>query len=115
VKYLKLTPLDFWFFRDGRPFHQGEASADIESIFPPSAFTVVGAIRAYLARKMGWRDGKWNNEIAKVLGDGSYLGPLRFSGPFLGREHAGVIEPLFSAPLSLLGKSEDKKAMNSPC
>lgn len=109
MNYLKLTPLDSWFFRDGRPFHQGEASADVESIFPPTAFTVVGAIRAYLAGKMGWRYGRWNEEIARVLGDGYNLGSLRFKGPYLGRETDKVIEPLFPVPLHLLGKFEEGK------
>lgn len=109
MNYLKLTPLDSWFFRDSRPFHQGEASADIESIFPPSAFTVVGAIRAYHASKMGWRDGKWNERITRVLGDGYNLGSLRFRGPFLGRETSDGVEPLFPVPLHLLGKFEEGK------
>jgi len=109
VNYLKLTPLDSWFFRDGRPFHQGEPSADVGSIFPPSAFTIAGAIRAYLARKMGWRSGNWDEKITKVLGDGYNLGPLRFRGPFLGIENKGTIKPLFPAPLRLLGKFEEGK------
>lgn len=116
MNYLKLTPLDSWFFRDGRPFHQGEPSADIESIFPPSAFTIVGAIRAYLAQRMGWkyqrmgwRDGKWDEKIIRVLGDGYDLWPLMFRGPFIGRESSGVIEPLFPVPLHLLGRYEEGK------
>lgn len=109
MNYLKLTPLDSWFFRDGRPFHQGEASVDIESIFPPSAFTVVGAIRAYFAGMMGWRDGKWNEEIIRILGDGYNLGPLGFRGPFLGRGTKEGVEPLFPVPLHMLGKSEGSK------
>lgn len=107
MNYLRLTPLDSWFFRDGRPFHQGEPSADVESIFPPSSFTVVGAIRAHLARNMGWREGSWNEKITRVLGDGDNLGPLKFRGPFLGRENGEVIEPLFPVPLNLLGKRKE--------
>ena len=107
MNYLRLTPLDSWFFRDGRPFHQGEPSADVESIFPPSSFTVVGAIRAHLARNMDWREGSWNEKITRVLGDGYNLGPLEFRGPFLGREKGKVIEPLFPVPLHLLGKRKD--------
>ncbi|OQB28967.1 MAG: CRISPR system Cmr subunit Cmr3 [Euryarchaeota archaeon ADurb.Bin190] len=109
MNYLKLTPLDSWFFRDGRPFHQGEPSADVESIFPPSAFTIAGAIRAHLARKMGWRCGNWNEKIIKVLGDGYNLGPLSFRGPFLGIENKETIKPLFPVPLHLLGKFEEGK------
>lgn len=109
MNYLKLTPLDSWFFKDGRPFNQGEPSADIESVFPPSAFTIAGAIRAYLARKMGWRDGNWNEKITKALGDGYNLGPLRFRGPFLGIENKKTIKPLFPVPLHLLGKFEEGK------
>ncbi|NMC09911.1 MAG: type III-B CRISPR module-associated protein Cmr3 [Methanothrix sp.] len=109
MNYLKLTPLDSWFFRDGRPFHQGEPSADVESLFPPSAFTVVGAARAYLAQRMGWRNGKWDEKIIGILGDGYDLGPLMFRGPFIGRENSGEIEPLFPVPLNLLGRYEEGK------
>jgi len=107
MMYLRITPVDSWFFRDGRPFHLGEATSDVGGLFPPSAFTVVGAIRAHLARSMGWREGKWSEEICRVLGDGYDLAGLRFRGPLLCREGDRGPEMLYPAPLNLLGKRND--------
>lgn len=105
-KTYKLTPVGTWFFRDGRPYNQGESTlADIKSIFPPFAVTAVGALRASFARSLGW-DGKedWPSEIRAKLGNGQKLAPLRFRGPYLVREKKGKSEILFPAPLHLLGK-----------
>ena len=53
-------PLDTLFFRDGRPYHQGELSqAGVASLFPPFPSTLVGAIRAACARALGWTSGNW--------------------------------------------------------
>ena len=97
----QLCPVDSWFFRDGIPFTAGSASQEeVGSLFPPHPPTVVGALRAALARSRGWngRD-RWSREICAVLGTGPDLGALSFSGPLLldgGR-------PLFRAPRHLLG------------
>ncbi len=113
-KAYKLTPVGTWFFRDGRPYNQGESTlADIKSIFPPFAVTAVGAMRASLARSLGW-DGKedWPSEIRAKVGNGQKLAPLRFRGPYLSREKGGKSEILVPAPLHLLGKlseSDDSK------
>jgi CRISPR-associated protein Cmr3 len=40
-----LEPLDVWVFRDGRPFSAGE-DHHAKSVFPPSPFTVQGALRS---------------------------------------------------------------------
>jgi len=111
-KAFKLTPVGTWFFRDGRPYNQGESTlADIKSIFPPFAMTAVGALRASLARSLGWNGkGDWPSEIKAKLGDGQNLAPLRFRGPYLVREMEEKPEVLFPAPLHLLGKpSETEK------
>lgn len=102
----KLTPIDTWFFRDGRPYNQGESYlSDIKSLFPPFAVTAVGAIRASFARSLGWNGkGDWPPEIKEKLGDGPKLDPLSFKGPYLVRERNGTSELLFPAPLHLLGK-----------
>jgi len=94
-----LRPLDTLFFRDGRPYNQDDPSqAEAASVFPPFPPTVVGAVRAALARAIG----SWD---AAALGDGvdwqagdRVLGPLRFAGPHVLRGG----EPLFPAPLDLV-------------
>jgi CRISPR-associated protein Cmr3 len=105
-QWFSLTPVDSWFFGDGRPNNVGEDQAGIASLFPPPAPTVAGAIRAAAARGMGWRSGAWGPEIRERLGDGDDLGPLRFTGPFLRKENSGETEVLLPAPANLLGRVE---------
>jgi CRISPR-associated protein Cmr3 len=100
---LVLRPLDTLFFRDGRPYNQDDPSqAEAASVFPPHPPTVVGAVRAALARAMGWPDKPWDtgllgNGVDWSAGDET-LGPLRFAGPYILRDG----EPLFPAPLCLV-------------
>jgi len=103
---IKLTPVDSWFFRDGRPFNIGEASqTDLKSLFPPFSTTVVGAVRASLARGLGWNGrNDWDSRIKANLGNRQNLGPLRFKGPYLIRVNDGKEEILFPTPSHLLGK-----------
>ncbi len=106
INWYKLEPTDAWFFRDGRPSNLGEDQSDLESLFPPHASTVVGALRAALAREQGW-NGKddWCETIKLILGDGfDNLGQLAFRGPFLMKKD----ELLFPAPGHLLGNIEQE-------
>lgn len=109
----KLTPLDTLFFRDGRPFNLGETGQmEVEGVFPPSPTTVVGAMRAALARNRDWQQGSWSSDIKRILGDGEILpGSLEFCGPYLLRNG----EPLFPAPLYLLGKQPKDKGERWTC
>ncbi len=105
---LILRPHDTLFLRDGRPFNQGDQEqAATAGIFPPHAPTVVGALRAALARASGWTGGAWSSELTARLGSGvdwsqgdGPLGPLRFAGTFVRRNG----RPLFPVPLCLLVK-----------
>lgn len=96
---VRFTPQDSLFFRDGRPYDKGESSqTGVASGFPPAPPTIVGAIRAGLARSMGWKSGGWDAKLRDVVGDGSVLGPLSFRGPVLMRND----ECLFPVPANLL-------------
>ena len=101
---VQLQPVDTWFFRDGTPFTMEIApQEDVGSLFPPHPPTVVGALRAALARARGW-DGhrSWPRDVCAVLGDGpGNLGALSFTGPFLLCDG----KPLFRVPRHLLGTS----------
>ncbi len=114
MNYFALTPQDAWFFRDGRPYNHGESNqADVESLFPPPARTLTGALRAALARANGW-DGKrggWPCNVTEAFGDGpSNLGQLQFAGPFLIRQTtADQGEALWPLPRHLLGRIESDK------
>jgi len=103
--WLKLEPVDAWFFRDGRPSNRGEDQSDLESEFPPNSATVVGAIRAALARQQGWNGrGSWDARLHTVLGDGfDNLGTLSFLGPLLMQGN----ELLFPMPQHVVGHSVD--------
>ncbi len=112
-KRVAFTPVDTLFFRDGRPYHQGETTQnDVTSQFPPSPNTLVGAIRAAYARALGW-DGKngWTANIIKNLGDGLKLNGMKFRGPILYQNDA----PLFPVPYCLMGKlPDDPEGNNKP-
>lgn len=97
---------DVLFFRDGRPFNQGDpAQMAIKSLFPPHPNTAVGALRAALARGMGWGGtGPWDNDITDTLGDGDNLNGLHFQGPYLTHGLAG---PLFPAPAMIVKEKGD--------
>lgn len=104
---LVIEPLDTLFFRDGQSYVQGEPwQAAVESRFPPSPATLVGALRAALARSLGWSGRArepWSAAVTAELGDGDDLGPLRFRGPLLRR--GGDV--LFPAPAALLRTAAD--------
>ncbi len=113
TRTILLTPIDAWFFRDGRPYNQGESGqTDVRSLFPPFAPTVVGTLRAALAVGQGWCGREsWADELHPILGNGfDDLGQLQFHGPFLARED----ECLFPAPLHLLGCAADHATLAQP-
>ena len=103
---LELLPIDTWFFRDGTPFAlDNSPQENVGSLFPPHPPTVVGALRAAMARSNGW-DGRsaWSSDIREVLGDGPEdLGRVSVDGPFLLHHE----EPLYRMPRHLAGSSDD--------
>lgn len=104
---VQLQPTDTLFFGSGVPFSADDAQEDISGVFPPYPPTMVGAMRAWLARSQGWPGhGPWASELHLVLGaDPNDLGTLDFSGSFLMRDGA----PVFRAPRHLLGTSEGRQ------
>jgi CRISPR-associated protein Cmr3 len=102
MKIYSFSPIDTWFFRDGRPYNQGEMNqAEISSLFPPPATGMVGGMRSALAMNQGWiGTGDWPNNIKKVLGDQTDLAKLRFYGPNIMLNDT----PLYPAPAILLGR-----------
>lgn len=109
--FYALTPQDAWFFRDGRPYNESESNqADAVSQFPPPPRTISGATRAALARANGWNGrGQWDEKLNVILGNGPEdLRSLQFFGPFLLKDS----QPLFPAPLHLLGNREEQTGDN---
>jgi len=107
---LEFRPQDTLFFRDGRPFNQGE-NPFAPSMFPPSPRTMVGAARAAWARGEGWCGfGKWEDKLRNDLGgDGDQLERYSFKGPLLWR----CEERLFPVPALLMGK-EGESELEAP-
>lgn len=107
--WYRFEAADVLFFRDGRPFNQGDpAQMAITSLFPPHPNTAVGALRAALARGMGWSGtGPWGKGTTDMLGDGANLDPpgLHFKGPYLTHGLAG---PLFPAPAMIVKEKGDE-------
>ena len=113
MRTVLITPIDAWFFRDGRPYNVGEADqTDVSSLFPPFAPTIVGALRAALAADQGWGGrGYWAESLHPILGNGlDDLGQLQFRGPFLMRAD----QWLLPVPLHLLGIERDGGAEGQP-
>ena len=113
TRTILLTPIDAWFFRDGRPYNQGESGqTDVRSLFPPFAPTVVGTLRAALAVGQGWNGREsWDEKLHLILGNGfDDLGQLQFHGPFLVRDG----KCLFPVPLHLLGCTADHATLAQP-
>jgi CRISPR-associated protein Cmr3 len=101
---LQLEAVDTLFFRDGTPFTaESTGPREVGGLFPPHPGSITGALRAALARCNGWSGaGRWSASLNQALGPGADdLGLLSFEGPFLLRHG----QPLFPAPLHLLGAS----------
>lgn len=98
---LRLIPLDTLFFGDGTPFSADLGQEDVGGVFPPHPPTVLGALRAALARVAGWDGlGRWPAHLEMLLGDG---GSMTMHGPILLRDN----QPLYPAPRHLLGCGVD--------
>ncbi|WP_428264877.1 type III-B CRISPR module-associated Cmr3 family protein [Haliangium sp.] len=101
-----LEPLDVLFFRDGRPYERYQASQTaVKSLFPPHPPTVLGALRAGLARSLGWPGhGRWSGAIERVLGSGpEHLADLRLRGPVPACRAGDDVEPLWPLPAHVVG------------
>ncbi len=86
---LLLEPVDVWLFRDGRPF---DAFSDhrAESLFPPYATVLQGAIRSHhlVVRGIDLRNPQ---AIAAAVGTTDDYRGLRLRGPFLARREWGTV------------------------
>jgi len=106
-KQWRFDPLDSWFFREARPF--GAATGDeLNSVFPPPAYTVAGAVRTLIGETQGvdWERFADDNEYAVLrqsIGVGDDLGQLKIGGPY----PLWNGERLYPTPLHLLAKAEE--------
>lgn len=94
--------LDTLFFRESRPM-DSIGNAELSSLFPPSARTMIGAIRSVLGESRGvdwqaYRQKKQEHALAQIMGYGDELGPLQFGGVWLHKNG----ERLYPAPLNIM-------------
>jgi CRISPR-associated protein Cmr3 len=96
MTWIFIEPTDVWLFRDSRSFTAGEGHR-AESVFPPTPFTVQGAIRSRIlgSSSVDWAAFKeQSTEAAREMGQrigypGSEdLGQIDLAGPFLARRDA---------------------------
>ena len=98
---LLIKPVDVWLFRDGRPFSAGE-DHDAATIFPPTPFTLQGAIRTKVLVDKGVDFTQFNSPDPDV-GYGDNFGKLRLIGPMLVRKRQdGKWERLIPMPADVV-------------
>lgn len=100
----RFTALDTLFFKESRPM-EAIGGAQLQSVFPPPARTLIGAIRTLIgqAYEVGGVDWKAyasdkNHPLKAIIGSPEALNPLAFTGPFLLKDG----QRLFPVPLTLL-------------
>jgi CRISPR-associated protein Cmr3 len=100
-----IRPMDVWLFRDGKPFRAGEDHA-AETLFPPSPFTLQGAIRTKVLADKGVnlaefaKNGEQNPD--PDVGYGENFEKLRLRGPLLMRCKDGKRERLIPMPTDVV-------------
>jgi len=104
AKLWRFDALDSWFFRESRP-HGTAGGNELNSLFPPPAYTVAGAVRALIGRTQGVDWDKFSEsdsypELKQQIGDSEHFGQLQLTGPFLLKNG----ERLYPAPLHVLAQ-----------
>lgn len=105
---LVIQPHDVLLFRDGKPFSAG-ADIRARSLFPPTPFTIQGAIRARVLFSSGVSPADYAqgttqaHNLRQLIGlpQGSY-GQLRLRGPFLCQQENGRWVRYFPLPADVV-------------
>ena len=98
-----IRSVDVWLFRDGKPFTAGEDHI-AESTFPPSPFTLQGAIRTRVLADKGVNLSEFacQRQPDPDVGYGDNFGKLRLCGPLLMRCKDGKWERLIPMPADVV-------------
>ncbi|GIU81025.1 MAG: type III-B CRISPR module-associated protein Cmr3 [Acidobacteria bacterium] len=119
---LLIEPHDVLLFRDGRPFRAGEDTR-ARSLFPPTPFTVQGAIRARVLFSSGVSLADYASpnpsqeaqQLRQQIGvPGQKYGSLRLQGPLLARKENGHWKLYVPAPADVLAKESGGYALLKP-
>lgn len=117
---LIIQPHDVLLFRDGKPFSAG-SDTRARSLFPPTPFTIQGAIRARvlftaevsLAEYYQQATQKAQELLNLISARDKGYGQLRLRGPFLARREGGNWVPYFPLPADVV-KIKEKYALLRP-
>ncbi len=121
--WLFIEPADVWLFRDGRPFAGGEDHRAV-SLFPPTPYTMQGAIRTKVLFERGVdlqdyaRGARCNEQKTRDVGqeigfpNGGY-GKLRLVGPFVAkRDKKGKVVRYFPLPADVVKVGDDCRVLS---
>ncbi|MCD6460473.1 hypothetical protein J7L67_07385 [bacterium] len=113
----RFSALDTWFFREARQM-ESFGGSELDTVFPPPARTVMGAIRTAMGEALGvdWQEYK-NNENYKIneipfreyIGYDDNTGKLSIDGPWLSIQRNGMYERLYPIPSNLFRVKEEQK------
>ncbi|MEN6545111.1 MAG: type III-B CRISPR module-associated Cmr3 family protein [Armatimonadia bacterium] len=101
--WIFLEAVDNWFFRDGAPFEAGDDHS-ATTLFPPTARTVQGALRAKIWRR-AQESTPPSSELLCMVGNPDDVGSISaFGGPFTARrsKRTGQVECYFTPPQDLV-------------
>ncbi len=98
---LFIEPADVWFFRTGKPFSAGEDQW-AETVFPPTPYTLQGAIRSRVLAELGNLSAPNDN----LIGSPGNYGKLRLCGPFVACCENNQIRRYFPPPADLVVPKE---------
>lgn len=107
---LLLRPVDVWLFRDGRPFTAGEEHF-ANTLFPPSPFTLQGAIRTKVLTEKGVNLVEFSRKKQpdQHVGFGDNFGELTLFGPLLAYCRNGNWERLLPMPADVVWLKGSKR------
>lgn len=119
---LLIEPHDVLLFRDGKAFTAGE-DIRARSLFPPTPFTMQGAIRARVLFSSGVSPANYASsnpspeaqQLRQKIGAlGQGYGNLRLQGPLLARKEDGVWKLYVPAPADILKKENGSYQLLAP-
>lgn len=112
---LFIEPLDVLLFRDGRPFQAGEDHR-AASLFPPTPFTLQGAVRSKVLFDSGLSLADYAHRapaaqpLAEGIGwPGEGYGRLRLRGPFVARRSGEGVARYLPLPADAVTVGEDDR------
>lgn len=112
MQHYTFTQIDSWFFRESRSM-DGSGATALDSVFPPSAQTLLGALRtqigeAYFSRHGGsWQTFDEHKALHEIIGYGQDYVGLKAQGVWLYHEAEEML--YFPAPANVVEKGYKQK------